>query len=114
MNMVNQEVISEGISIAIAGYLIVFLALVSLYYVFSILNRVLTRQTRQKLIKKGKPLPAEKELQVSGEVTAAISMAVFLYQELHDKESDVLTIKRISKTYSPWNSRIYGMRFFRR
>jgi Na+-transporting methylmalonyl-CoA/oxaloacetate decarboxylase gamma subunit len=112
--MFNQEVISEGISIAIAGYLIVFLALVSLYYVFSFLNKLLTKRTKRKLTKSGKTITDEKELHISGEVTAAISMAVFLSQELHDKESDVLTIKRISRTYSPWNSRIYGMRFFRR
>ena len=109
-----SEVISQGITIAITGYLIVFIALVTLYYTFSTLSKLLTKNTKRKLTKSGKTVTDEKELHISGEVTAAISMAIFLSRELHDKESDVLTIKRISKVYSPWNSRIYGMRFFRR
>jgi len=108
------EIISQGITIAITGYIIVFMALVLLYYIFSILSKILTRNTRRKLTKSGKIIADEKELHISGEVAAAISVAIFLSRELHDKESDVLTIKRISKVYSPWNSRIYGMRFFRR
>ena len=103
--MESPEIISQGITIAIAGYLIVFLALVSLYYVFSILSKLLTKHTKRKLTKSGNTVTDDKELYISGEVTAAISMAIFLYQELHDKESDVLTIKRISRTYSPWNLR---------
>lgn len=109
-----SEIISQGATIAIIGYLIVFTALVMLYFVFSTLSIVLTKNTKRKLTKSGKTITDETELQISGEVTAAISMAIFLSRELHDKESDILTIKRISKTYSPWNSRIYGMRFFRR
>lgn len=108
------EVVSQGITIAITGYLIVFLALVMLYFIFSLLSKVLTKNQKRKLTKIGKTVHDEKDLEISGEVTAAISMSIFLLNELHDKESDVLTIKRISKVYSPWNSRIYGMRFFRR
>ncbi len=109
-----SEVISQGVAIAITGYIIVFLALMMLYYTFSILAKALAKNTKRKLTKSGKTITDEKELHISGEVIAAISMAIFLSRELHDKESDVLTIKRISKVYSPWNSRIYGMRFFRR
>lgn len=109
-----SEIISQGVTIAITGYLIVFMALVLLYYTFSFLSKALTMNTKRKLKKSGRKVNDEKDLHVSGEVTAAISMAIFLSRELHDKESDVLTIKRISKVYSPWNSRIYGMRFFRR
>lgn len=108
------EHISEGITIAVTGYLIVFAALVMLYYIFSLLSKVLTKNQKRKLTKKGKTITDEKELHISGEVTAAISLAIFMAYELHDEESDIITIKRISKVYSPWNSRIYGMRFFRR
>ena len=45
---------------------------------------------------------------------AAIAMALYLYfNEMHDEESNVITIQRISKTYSPWSSKIYNMRNFR-
>jgi hypothetical protein len=38
-------------------------------------------------------------------------MTIYLYfNELHDVESGVVTIKRISRHYSPWNSKLYHMR----
>ena len=50
------------------------------------------------------------EKNISGEETAAIAMALHLYlSELHDEESGILTIKKTSKTYSPWSSKIYGV-----
>ncbi len=101
--------------IAITGYMIVFLALVLLFYVFSSLSKALHYQTRRKLAKQGKLQPHHEEPNyITGEEAAAIAMAIYLYRDLHDDESDVLTIKKISKTYSPWNSRIYGMRHFNR
>lgn len=48
---------------------------------------------------------------ISGEVTAAISAALYLYMnEQHDDESGKITIKEVSRKYSPWSSKIYGMR----
>ena len=29
--------------------------------------------------------------------------------ELHDRESEVLTILSIKRAYSPWNSKIHGL-----
>ena len=50
----------------------------------------------------------------SKDVNAAIAMALYLhFNEMHDEESNVITIQRISKTYSPWSSKIYNMRNFR-
>ena len=71
---------------------------------------------KEPLAKMGKrnDLKRDYEINVSGEVTAAIAMAIYLNRDLHDTESDVLTIRKISKDYSPWNSKIYGMRYFRR
>ena len=40
----------------------------------------------------------------------AIAMALQLYlEDVHDDESNVITIKRIEKRYSPWSSKIYGI-----
>jgi len=37
-------------------------------------------------------------------------MALHLFMnEMHDEESNVITIKRIERRYSPWNSKIYGL-----
>lgn len=47
----------------------------------------------------------------SGEVIAAISMALAEHEGYgHDMEDTILTIKRMRKAYSPWNSKIYNMR----
>ena len=51
--------------------------------------------------------------QVSAETYAAISMAIHLFMvenEAHDFEDTVLTINKVSKTYSPWSSKIYTLR----
>lgn len=45
----------------------------------------------------------------SGDVLA-IAMALHMfYDEIHDTESNVITIKRIERRYSPWSSKIYGV-----
>ena len=50
------------------------------------------------------------EKYLSGEISAAIGMAITLYlKEQHDEESGIITIKRVARTYSPWNSKIYGV-----
>lgn len=36
------------------------------------------------------------------EVLAAIAMAIYDMQDQHDVESNVLTIKNVSKDYLPW------------
>jgi hypothetical protein len=46
---------------------------------------------------------------LSGDIVA-IAMALHLfYDEVHDDESNVITIKRIERRYSPWSSKIYGV-----
>lgn len=47
----------------------------------------------------------------SGEVIAAIGMALAEHLgQGHDMEDTILTIKRMRKAYSPWNSKIYNLR----
>ena len=46
-----------------------------------------------------------------GEVIAAISLALSEhFGEGHDVEDTILTIRRLQKAYSPWNSKIYNLR----
>ena len=49
-------------------------------------------------------------------VYAAIAAAIHLYgEELHDVENTVLTINKVSRTYSPWSSKIHGLNtYFKR
>ncbi|MBN1250777.1 MAG: OadG family protein [Bacteroidales bacterium] len=102
---------SENIIIALVGYVIVFLALLLLYFVFYNIPKIINFQVRARLRKKGKTECADADdLNIPGTVNAAIAMAIHLYlNELHDEEETVMTIKKVSKTYSPWSSKIYGM-----
>lgn len=48
---------------------------------------------------------------LTNEELAAIAIALYKYSEdLHDIEDTVLTINRAAKAYSPWSSKIYGLR----
>lgn len=52
---------------------------------------------------------------VNGEVTneeaAAIALAIHMYKrEMHDMESLTITLKKVSRIYSPWSSKIYTLR----
>ncbi len=108
-----SQVDSFATTIALVGYLVVFAALVLLYLVFYYLPSLLKLDLQKMLSGRNEDrIVSEKdEIKVTGEVNAAIGMAIFLYiNEMHDEESGVLTIKKISKRYSPWSSKIYGLR----
>ena len=50
------------------------------------------------------------ENQISDNDIAAISMALYLYYaDMHDEESNVITIKKVNRRYSPWSSKIFGL-----
>ena len=70
-----------------------------------------------KYIKRKKtPLPEIKESiitepGVSDEVIAAIGLALSMHlQDVHDYEQTVLTMMKVMRPYSPWSSKIYGLR----
>ncbi len=48
--------------------------------------------------------------QDTGEEIAAIVMALHEHLNAHDTESTVLTINKVKRAYSPWSSKIYGLR----
>jgi glutaconyl-CoA/methylmalonyl-CoA decarboxylase subunit delta len=55
------------------------------------------------------------DIEMSGEVNAAISMALYIYfSEVHDDDHAILTFKRRYKQYSPWSSKIYNVINFSR
>ncbi len=106
----NPQAFADGITTALVGYAIVFIALVLLYFVFMLIPKIMKIQIRKRLAKKGEVVAEGTEQVVTGELNAAISAALFLYfDELHDDESTELTIKKVSKNYSPWSSKIYSM-----
>ena len=104
-----------GIGMTVIGYVVVFIALLLLYIIFFNLTKVLQINVKKLLRREGKVIEIKEDLSISGEVNAAIAMALHLYySEIHDKEDTVLTINQTSRTYSPWSSKIYGLRQFSR
>lgn len=101
---------SDAFILTIVGYLIVFSALVLLYIVFYNLPKILRIRFKRKKGMKVQTVVEEK-VELSGEVNAAISMALYLhFNQYHDEESTEMTIVRESRIYSPWSSKIYQVR----
>lgn len=102
----------SGIGMAAIAMAVVFSALAMLYLIFKTTGNIFQKLShRAKNQRNEKGLAVKEEEEISGEVTAAIAMALNLYQsEVHDEENTVLTIKRVARTYSPWSSKIYTLR----
>ncbi len=98
--------------IVIVGYLIVFLALIVLYLVFRYVMPLFFKiKMYRRAAREGRALDDSEKQVLYGEVNAAIATAIYLYfDEIHDYESNVITIRKVSKSYSPWNSKLYNMR----
>ncbi|PKP35238.1 MAG: hypothetical protein CVU00_03410 [Bacteroidetes bacterium HGW-Bacteroidetes-17] len=109
------ESLPEGIVITLVGYSIVFGALVILYFVFSTFSKILTIKVRERLRREGRHEIANlPNIDITGEETAAISMALYLFNELHDLESNIITIKKISRTNSQWGAKQDNISKFQR
>ena len=101
--------IEFGLTVSIVGFSIVFFSLTLLVIVFSRLPKLINIKIKKRPKKKHKSEePSENDYIVEGNVTAAISLALHLYfSEMHDEESNIVTIKKVRKAYSPWSSKIY-------
>lgn len=112
MNMILLSISEHGgWTVALVGYSIVFIALVCLIFIFTQLPKLLNIKTRIELRRKGKEVSDKPEdYVVEGDVNAAIAMALHMYfSEMHDDESNVITINRTTRRYSPWSSKIYNV-----
>lgn len=106
-----------GFAMAVIAMGVVFIALICLYIVFKTLGRFMQRSAKKKLAPNVAPVVASEpkksnnmEDEMNGEELAAISLALYrYYQELHDIESEVITINRVARVYSPWSSKIHTM-----
>ncbi len=113
MNLISLSINwNFAISLSVIGYLIVLSALFFLFFIYTLLPKVIQFITNQYLRKKEDIVDDEcSEEPITGEISAAISTALYLYlNEQHDAESGKITIKEVSRKYSPWSSKIYGMR----
>jgi len=102
-----------GIGMTMIAMSIVFIALILLYLIFKYIGHLNTSSSRKKsLVKKGKIEEASRISEdAPGDVYAAIAMALHLYlSQMHDEENTVITMEKVARSYSPWSSKIYGLR----
>ena len=110
-------VYTKGWIVTIAGFLIVIIALFVLSTIFRGVAAYFKKQDAKKNeVKEIKPVtvkPTVKlaEGEIPAEVQAAIGMALYLSTNLHDEESNVITIERRATS---WNDKNYGVRHWKR
>ena len=106
-SLIDQNVLV----LTVMGYCIVLISLAIVAWFFIRLHKVQDYLAHRRMKKKGTPDITEKPKPViTGEENAAIAAALYLYfSEMHDEEKYVMTIKKVSRTYSPWSSKIYGV-----
>jgi hypothetical protein len=95
--------------VTIVGYCVVVITLLLPVIIFNNLHRLQDWRAKQR--QKNNPEVKEEKVEATpGDVNAAICTALYLYfTEMHDEEKYVMTVKKVSRTYSPWNSKIYGI-----
>jgi Na+-transporting methylmalonyl-CoA/oxaloacetate decarboxylase gamma subunit len=105
-----------GIGMSITAILVVFIALILLYFCFKQTARFYINRGNKKAVEvaeaKGEKVAKIKDKDgMSAEVCAAIAAALYeMYNDVHDIEDAILTIEKKAVNYSPWSSKIYGLR----
>lgn len=110
--LLYTDSISEGYIILITGLSIVFggLLMLTLFFKYGLptmlyVYKIITKGPDKKI----KEISPKINQQFTGEIAAAISVAIHMYLNAqHDNENAVLTIKQVRKMYSPWSSKIYS------
>ena len=93
---------SEMLWVALISICLVFFVLLLLVWVMKGFGVAFSRRNAKN--------PEAAQAQLHDEEIAAIATALKMFRsELHDRESEVLTILSIKRAYSPWNSKIHGL-----
>ena len=111
-------VYTKGWIVTVAGFLIVVIALFILSSIFRGVAAYFKKQDAKKSAPKveqvkavEKPVAQVAEGEIPNEVLTAIGMALYLSTNLHDEESNVITIERRATS---WNDKNYGVRHWKR
>lgn len=104
----------NALVVTLIGFFLVVFMLFLLVFVIRFFGFLMTPKVKAvKTQPAANALPQEdddQELRMSADETAAIATALCLYfDEEHDEESNVMTIKTMARRYSPWSSKIYGI-----
>ena len=116
-------VYTKGWIVTVAGFLIVVIALFVLSYIFRGVAAYFTKKDEKKEVKGENLKVKDNNLstfnsqlstskgEIDPEVLTAIGMALYLSTNLHDEESNVITIERRNTS---WNDKNYGVRHWKR
>ena len=118
----EEWVYTKGWIVTVAGFLIVVIALFVLSFIFRGVAAYFTKKDEKKT-ESGKLKTENSQLstfssqlsapegEIPNEVLTAIGMALYLSTNLHDEESNVITIERRNTS---WNDKNYGVRHWKR
>ena len=115
----EEWVYTKGWIVTVAGFLIVVIALFVLSFIFRGVAAYFTKKDAKKEepkteIQKPSPISSPTTAlkgEIPNEVLTAIGMALYLSTNLHDEESNVITINR---RQTSWNDKNYGVRHWKR
>lgn len=102
----------SGIAMTVIAMGVVFIALILLYLAFKYIAKLYNVDVNKRF-RKNKPGESVPETvgNIPGETLAAISLALHMYhKQLQGMEDAIITFRNVSKTYSPWSSKIHGLR----
>lgn len=101
-----------GITIISMCIVIGVLAILSiLFYLFGNISSWFLRRTKKQKHAEKQTSHEGDDVTVPAETYAAIAAALAQHFSAdHDREDTILTIRKLRKAYSPWNSKIYNMR----
>lgn len=110
--MLSTDLAAEagGYTISVVSIIVVFVSLAILVVIFMSIPKLLEMSIKKKMKKSGTTDIIAKDINIQGDINAAIAMGLHMYfNELHDEESNIITIHNAPKQYSPWSSKIYGV-----
>ncbi|MFI3318041.1 MAG: OadG family protein [Rikenellaceae bacterium] len=108
----------NGFIVTLISVSVVISALLILAFIIWAFSSIMVQGTRRNAMKAIKKTQIQspdaaapaRPGEVSGEIVAAIAFAIKLHKAaLHDHESEVITINKVARTYSPWSSKIHGL-----
>jgi hypothetical protein len=74
-------------------------------------RRAMKKSKKVRILKTGVDSVAKKQNAVTNDELAVIAIALYQYsKQMQDYEDMTLTIGKVSRVYSPWSSKIYGLR----
>ncbi len=113
LSAVREPIMTHDWVVTIGGFLIVILALIILFLIFTgfskLINYDFKKVRKEKENDKAPKTSTAAGWKVDDELAVVIGLALALSRDVHDEESGLVTIKRIERRYSPWSSKIYGL-----